>query len=96
MLVEHGLGEQGEKHFRLVHDTFATILKISTATKTSSTDAEPPFKFPHDHELFVRLEKLLVDGILRLQDNQVWILDIITRMMQKLDINLPENEQVLA
>ena len=84
MLVEHGLGEQGEKHFRLVHDTFATILKISTATKTSSTDAEPPFKFPHDHELFVRLEKLLVDGILRLQDNQVWILDIVTRMMQKL------------
>ena len=95
MLVEHGLGEQGEKHFRLVHDTFATILKISTATKTSSTDAEPPFKFPHDHELFVRLEKLLVDGILRLQDNQVWILDIITRMMQKLE-NLLENEQVLA
>ena len=94
MLVEHGLGEQGEKHFRLVHDTFATILKISTATKTSSTDAEPPFKFPHDHELFVRLEKLLVDGILRLQDNQVRILDIITRMMQKL--NLLENEQVLA
>ena len=85
MLVEHGLGEQGEKHFRLVHDTFATILKISTATKTSSTDAEPPFKFPHDHELFVRLEKLLVDGILRLQDNQVRILDIITRMMQKMD-----------
>ena len=95
MLVEHGLGEQGEKHFRLVHDTFATILKISTATKTSSTDAEPPFKFPHDHELFVRLEKLLVDGILRLQDNQVRILDIITRMMQKLE-NLLENEQVLA
>ena len=93
-MVEHGLGEQGEKHFRLVHDTFATILKISTATKTSSTDAEPPFKFPHDHELFVRLEKLLVDGILRLQDNQVRTLDIITQMMQKL--NLLENEQVLA
>lgn len=70
VLVEHGLGERGEKHFRLAHDTFATILKISTATKTSSTDSEPPFKFPHDHEIFVRLEKLLVDGILRLQDNQ--------------------------
>ena len=71
MLVEHGLGERGEKHFRLAHDTFATILKIATATKTSSTDSEPPFKFPHDHELFIRLEKLLGDGILRLQDDQV-------------------------
>lgn len=95
MLVEHGLGEQGEKHFRLVHDTFATILKISTATKTSTTDAEPPFKFPHDHELFVRLEKLLVDGILRLQDNQVRILDI-TRMTQDFPFNKLENEQSFA
>jgi condensin complex subunit 1 len=70
VLVEHGLGERGEKHFRLAHDTFATILKIATATKTSSTDSEPPFKFPHDHELFIRLEKLLGDGISRLQDDQ--------------------------
>ena len=71
MLIEHGLGERGENHFRLVHDTCATLLKIATATKTSSTDTDPPFKFPHDHELFIRLEKLLVDGLQRLQDNQV-------------------------
>ena len=71
VLVEHGLGERGEKNFRLVHDTCATVLKISTATKTSSTDNDPPFKFPHDHEIFIRLEKLFIEGIMRLQDDQV-------------------------
>ena len=72
VLVEHGLGERGERHFRLVHDTCATILKIATATKTTSSDSEPPFKFSHDHELFIRLEKLLVNGMERLQDDQVF------------------------
>ena len=71
VLVEHGLGERGQNNFRLVHDTCATILKIAPASKASSTDSEPPFKFPHDHELFLRLEKLLTDGIERLQDDQV-------------------------
>ena len=71
VIVEHGLGERGENDFRLVHDSCSTILKIATAVKSNTTDAESPFKFPHDHELFIKLEKLLVDGMERLQDDQV-------------------------
>ena len=70
ILVEHGLGIRGENNFRLVHDTCATILKIATASKQKSTDTAPPFKFSHDHEIFGRIETLLIDGLERLQDDQ--------------------------
>ena len=67
ILIEHGLGERGESNFRLVHDTCNTLLKIAS-TKTSTTDPEPPFRYPLDHELFLRLEKLLTDGFDKLED----------------------------
>ena len=67
ILIEHGLGERGESNFRLVHDTCNTLLKIAP-TKTSTTDPEPPFRYPLDHELFLRLEKLLTDGFDKLED----------------------------
>ena len=78
VIVEHGLGERGENNFRLVHDSCSTILKIATAAKSNTTDGDPPFKFPHDHELFIKLQKLLIDGMERLQDDQVNFNDAIS------------------
>ena len=47
--------------------------EFQIATKTSSSDPNPPFKFDSDHELFVRLEKLLDEGCFDKMDDQHYI-----------------------
>ena len=66
VLVEHGLGEEGRDNFRLVHDSCAVIQKIGNAK--SSVDVGP-YRLNEDHELFVRLEELLYDGVDEMKDD---------------------------
>ena len=67
VLVEYGLGEEGRNNFRLVHDTCAVILKVSSG-KSATLDSAA-LRLNEDHELFVRLEELLYDGLDDLKDD---------------------------
>jgi hypothetical protein len=64
--VEHGLGEEGRANFRLVHDTCAVILKIGNG---KSSVEVAPYRLNEDHELFVRLEELLFEGVDEMKDD---------------------------
>jgi hypothetical protein len=66
VLVEHGLGEEGRGNFRLVHDTCAVILKIGNG---KSSVEVAPYRLNEDHELFVRLEELLFEGVDEMKDD---------------------------
>jgi hypothetical protein len=55
------LGPKGEADFRLAQLSFNVILKM-VPEKLKQDDPEAPTKFQSDHELLIRLEKLLVDG----------------------------------
>ena len=65
ILVEHGLEN---RDLKVAHDACLALTKISNA-KPSGPD-QPPFKLAPDHELFSKLEKLLVDKIDNKDDDQ--------------------------
>ena len=65
VLVEHGLEN---RDLKVAHDACLALTKISNA-KPSGPD-QPPFKLAPDHELFSKLEKLLVDKIDAKDDDQ--------------------------
>ena len=62
VIVDHGLGDKAENDFRLVRDCCPALLKM-TPTKLKPDDPDCPLKFGLDHDVFVRLEKLLVEGV---------------------------------
>jgi len=67
VIVNHGLGAKAETDFLLARESCVAILKLLPAKlKTDSPD--PPTRFPSDHEIFKRLEILLVTGINRQKD----------------------------
>ncbi|XP_064081670.1 condensin complex subunit 1-like [Macrobrachium nipponense] len=69
VLVKSGLGERGEKDFALVKETCSALLKLAVSKpKTDSPNA--PFRLEQDHEIFIRLAKILVAGLTRLEDRQ--------------------------
>lgn len=68
VLVEHGL----ENHdMKFAHDTCLALAKITQklSTKASSPDTIP-YRLAPDHELFDKLEKLLIECIANKKDDQ--------------------------
>ncbi|XP_076315224.1 condensin complex subunit 1-like isoform X2 [Tachypleus tridentatus] len=68
ILVSVGLDPEAGGDFQIVRDTCATLLKLTGNTKPSVEAKSPPFKFPKDHEIFVKLSDILVKGLLKLDD----------------------------
>ena len=71
VLISVGLGERGSNDFRLAHLTCAALLKMAP-TKVSSESQALPMRFPPTHkwhEIFERTSKLLVDGLIRLEED---------------------------
>ena len=67
ILIEYGLLDCDS--FILARDTCIAILKL---TKTSSTELKESSRLHADHSLFITLEKLLVDGLKKLE-TKTWI-----------------------
>ena len=65
VLIEHGL-ENGD--YKMAHDTCLVLLKIPASTKSTSPDV-PPFRLPQDHELFQKLDRLIMEGIDNTKDD---------------------------
>ena len=63
VLVKEGLGARAEKDLILAKDTCAVLLKLAgTEKKKVGEKATEPFRLPQDHDIFQRLETLLVWG----------------------------------
>jgi len=62
VVVDHGLGDRGQMDFRLVQHSCQALLRM-VPTKLKQDDPNPPTKFEIDHQIFQRLEMLLVEGI---------------------------------
>ena len=67
VLVSVGLGDRGLNDFRLAHLTCTALVKL--APDRASFDSQVvPLRFPPNHEIFERTTKLLVEGLMRLDD----------------------------
>lgn len=67
VIVDHGLGPKAETDCQLARESCVALLKVVPAkVKTDSPD--PPLRFATDHDIFKRLELLVVDGIKRKKD----------------------------
>jgi len=62
VIVDHGLGDRGQMDFRLAQHSCQALLRM-VPTKLKQDDPNPPTKFEIDHQIFQKLEKLLVEGI---------------------------------
>jgi len=62
VIVDHGLGDKGQLDFRLVQHSCQALLRMVPA-KLKQDDPNPPTKFEIDHQIFQKLEQLLVEGI---------------------------------
>ena len=67
VLIEHGL-ENGD--YKMAHDTCLVLLKIpATNTNTKTSPDVPPFRLSQDHELFQKLDRLIMEGIDNTKDD---------------------------
>merc|ERR1719369_937039 len=62
VIADHGLGDRGQLDFRLAQHSCQALLRM-VPTKLKQDDPNPPTKFETDHQIFQKLEKLLVEGI---------------------------------
>ncbi|XP_029651590.1 condensin complex subunit 1-like [Octopus sinensis] len=72
VLVSEGLGPRAEKDFRIAKDTCLALMKIGSAKKQIGMAAPPPYRLDRDHELFTRLQDLLLTGLFDLE-NEFWV-----------------------
>eukprot|EP00106_Octopus_bimaculoides_P013134 XP_014780576.1 PREDICTED: condensin complex subunit 1-like [Octopus bimaculoides] len=72
VLVSEGLGPRAEKDFRIAKDTCLALMKIGSAQKQIGMAAPPPYRLDRDHELFTRLQDLLLTGLFDLE-NEFWV-----------------------
>ncbi|KAJ8320625.1 hypothetical protein KUTeg_002212 [Tegillarca granosa] len=72
VLVKEGLGERAESDFQLARDTCLALLKLGTGKKKQGGIAPEPFRLPQDHEMFTRLQHLLITGVSQVNINH-WI-----------------------
>ena len=70
VLVEHGLTYKSNSYL-LARDTCSAILKINGKKNTLGSSSEP-YRLPTDHNLFARLETMIVEGLTRLAD-MTWV-----------------------
>ena len=61
-IIDFGLSERGQFDFRLASYSCQTLLRM-VPTKLSQEDPNGPKKYDTDHQLFQKLETMLVDGI---------------------------------
>lgn len=66
VLVEHGFNNQDMK---MVHDTCLALSKIGNCNKSTSPDVLP-FRLEPDHELFEKLETILMENVGNPKDDQ--------------------------
>jgi len=67
VIVDYGLGDRGQLDFRLAQHSCQALLRM-VPVKLKQDDPNPPTKFEIDHQVFQKLEKLLVEGIELKQD----------------------------
>ncbi len=71
VLVEHGLAHpRAAGDLRFVHDTCLTLLKVANPKAQKGQDVGP-MRLPPDHDMFVQIEKHLIDGLDNTDDDQV-------------------------
>ena len=67
-IIDFGLSDRGMTDFRLASYSCQALLKMVPG-KLSQEDPNPPKKYEPEHQLFVKLETLLVEGILEKKDS---------------------------
>ena len=67
ILVEHGLDSGNMK---IVHDTCLALSKIANNLSKGSGPEVAPMRFDQDHELFVKLEKIILESVGNKNDDQ--------------------------
>lgn len=66
VLVEHGF----KSDLKMAHDTCLALTKISSSNRGSSFSSDtPPFRLDSDHELFEKLQQLLVESVENVKDD---------------------------
>eukprot|EP00794_Sanderia_malayensis_P003745 gene3745-4267_t len=64
-LVSNGLGQRGKEDFLLAVNTCGVLLKLVDNAVLGGSDKEP-FRFPETHEIFEKLNIILVTGLTKL------------------------------
>ncbi|XP_061198116.1 condensin complex subunit 1-like [Saccostrea echinata] len=72
VLVKEGLGERADSDFILARDTCLALLKLGPPKKVQGQLQAEPFRFPQNHDMFDRIQTLLINGVQQL-DNPYWI-----------------------
>lgn len=72
VLIAEGLGPRSENDFKLARDTCLALLKIGINKKKIGDVAPRPYRLEQDHDLFARLQELLLKGFPDLE-NKFWI-----------------------
>ncbi|XP_006814852.2 condensin complex subunit 1-like [Saccoglossus kowalevskii] len=91
VLVSTGLSERAHDDFMLARDSCIALLKLIQKKKVKGGEAEEPFRFPKDHEMFDKLTELIVKGISKL-DDPFWVpmteqaINVIYRLGEQPDI----------
>ncbi|XP_065053020.1 condensin complex subunit 1-like isoform X1 [Rhopilema esculentum] len=65
ILVSNGLGPRAHEDFPLAFNTCTALLKLTVKDKKINNADKEPFRFPQDHEIFEKLELILVKGLQR-------------------------------
>ena len=65
LLVEHGLKSN---NILLARDTCSAMMKLVKETKSDGD----PYRLPTDHQLFTKLEELLIGGLCHFHKENVW------------------------
>ena len=68
VLIEHGLTKT-HNNYLLARDTCSAILKLTLKTNKFETDSSKEvFRLPSDHNLFTKLELMVVEGLTNIED----------------------------
>ncbi|XP_048728818.2 condensin complex subunit 1-like isoform X3 [Ostrea edulis] len=72
VLVKEGLGERADSDLVLARDTCLALLKIGPPKKVQGQLQAEPLRFCQNHQMFNRLQTLLINGV-QMLDNPYWI-----------------------
>ncbi|XP_020849891.1 condensin complex subunit 1 isoform X2 [Phascolarctos cinereus] len=70
-LVSVGLEEKVEQDYRLAQQVCQAIANISDSLKPGLGKSHPPFRLPQDHQLFERLQEMVIKGFVH--PDPLWI-----------------------
>lgn len=72
ILVKEGLGARATTDFVLAKDTCVALLRLGIDKKAKGAVASKPYRLPEDHDMFLRLSELLINGVSD-EKNMHWI-----------------------